>query len=279
MLHHHFADKSNNVTVNLGCLRWETMKTGHIQHIGLITHWATFCLSKSVCWSGVESDCVFSFAFCCSDACWDLRVTNYPSKICGVKGSIVSLHCSVDSKGQEVIWVVGSEAVDLRADWKYSGRVTYSYQDYNSQNRRRSSVVISDLRESDSAEYKCRVTTQQPDVDWTGSPGVSFSVTGDAAFLLLNSFWRLILTDKMLLLLFHMSRPPGEDVLIVLEETWMCQQLFPIAFLHLVQKWTESCTENIFHLVTLLLRIQGWIQLFLYCWGPREVCISSSVWV
>lgn len=86
-----------------------------------------------------------------------------------------------------MIWVVGSGAADLRAEWKYSGRVTYYYDDY-SFSRRRITVEISDLRESDSAEYKCRVTTQQPDVEWTGSPGVSLSVTGDAAFLLLTSF-------------------------------------------------------------------------------------------
>ncbi|XP_075948144.1 uncharacterized protein LOC142950130 [Anarhichas minor] len=38
--------------------------------------------------------------------------------------------------------------------------------------------MITDLRESDSAEYKFRFTTNQPDEKYTGSPGVTLSVTG-----------------------------------------------------------------------------------------------------
>ncbi|XP_075939068.1 uncharacterized protein LOC142940066 [Anarhichas minor] len=39
-------------------------------------------------------------------------------------------------------------------------------------------LIITDLRESDSAEYKFKFTTNQPDEKYTGSPGVTLSVTG-----------------------------------------------------------------------------------------------------
>ncbi|XP_075905072.1 B-cell receptor CD22-like [Nelusetta ayraudi] len=104
----------------------------------------------------------------------DFRVTYSPTYACAVKGSRVLLFCRYNSsrlQGQNVIWVVGSGSGDLKADLQYSGRVKYTY------NQTGCLLEISDLRESDSAEYKCRVTTNPPDVQWTGSPGVILSVT------------------------------------------------------------------------------------------------------
>lgn len=182
----------------------------------------------------------------------DLTVTYSQSAVCAVKGSTVYLHCYAQPP-QDMIWVVGYGSVDLKADRKYSGRVQYYYKFYYYTGRR-TTVKISDLRESDSAEYKCRVSPQQPGVESTGSPGVSLLVTGDVAFLLLSSIWRLILTDLMLLLLRQMSRPPGEGQqheLRQVEKTWMCQQLslIWIELLHLVQKWTGNSRGKNFHVM------------------------------
>lgn len=120
----------------------------------------------------------------------DFRVTYSQTYICAVKGSTVSLYCDVEPQGQEAIWVLGSRSVDLKADLQYLGRV----KNYSNDNWRRYTVEISDLRESDSAEYKCKVTTKPPNVESSGSRGVSLSVTGDAASLLLTGKIQIILT-------------------------------------------------------------------------------------
>ncbi|XP_038559925.1 B-cell receptor CD22-like [Micropterus salmoides] len=54
---------------------------------------------------------------------------------------------------------------------KYSGRVTYSCD------KNRCTLRITDLRESDSAEYKFRFITNQERGKYTGLPGVTLSVT------------------------------------------------------------------------------------------------------
>lgn len=132
------------------------------------------------------------------DAGNNFRVTYSPNFICAFKGSTVLLHCNDNSlrthadepRGEEVMWDVRSSAVDLKKDLQYSGRVKY----YNDDNLRRYSVEISDVRESDSAEYKCRIKRNPPDVESTGLPGVTLTVTGDAAFLLLTDKIQLNLT-------------------------------------------------------------------------------------
>ncbi|XP_047431907.1 uncharacterized protein LOC125000403 [Mugil cephalus] len=53
----------------------------------------------------------------------------------------------------------------------YSGRVTLSHD------KNISTLRISDLRESDSAQYKFSFTTNQPGGKYTGSPGVNLTVT------------------------------------------------------------------------------------------------------
>ncbi|XP_069386262.1 B-cell receptor CD22-like isoform X3 [Paralichthys olivaceus] len=81
-------------------------------------------------------------------------VTCTPTKICAVKGS------------------KNSEPEDLRAVSEYAGRVQYHCGNHTC------NLTITDLRESDSAEYKFRFITNQPTGRFTGSPGVTLSVTG-----------------------------------------------------------------------------------------------------
>uniref|UniRef100_A0A8D3BMG3 B-cell receptor CD22 n=1 Tax=Scophthalmus maximus TaxID=52904 RepID=A0A8D3BMG3_SCOMX len=84
---------------------------------------------------------------------------------------------SVPSEDQQWIltarsfWFVKDPNVDLTTDPKYSGRVEYTCED-------KCCLRISDLRQSDSAEYKFRFITNQPADSWTGSPGVTLSVKG-----------------------------------------------------------------------------------------------------
>lgn len=108
----------------------------------------------------------------------DIRVTYTQNNVCAIKGSTASLHCDVKPQAQKVMWVVASRSVGLRADQQYSSRVRYS------DDSERRMIKIQDVRESDSAKYQCRVTTQPPGVNLTGSPGVSLSVTGDATLFL-----------------------------------------------------------------------------------------------
>ncbi|XP_038567779.1 B-cell receptor CD22-like [Micropterus salmoides] len=110
-------------------------------------------------------------------------VTYTSTQICALKGSTVDINCTYtypstinyrDTKVQETFWFTkesNNVYVDLRTDSKYSGRV-----EYISQNKR-CTLRITDLRESDSAEYKFRFITNQPGGKYTGLPGVTLSVT------------------------------------------------------------------------------------------------------
>uniref|UniRef100_A0A8D3E226 B-cell receptor CD22 n=1 Tax=Scophthalmus maximus TaxID=52904 RepID=A0A8D3E226_SCOMX len=69
-------------------------------------------------------------------------------------------------------WFVKDPYLDLTTDPKYSGRVEYTCED------NKCCLRISDLRQSDSAEYKFRFMTNQHGGTWTGSPGVTLSVKG-----------------------------------------------------------------------------------------------------
>ncbi|XP_071361152.1 sialoadhesin-like [Trachinotus anak] len=108
-------------------------------------------------------------------------VTCTPPQICALKGSTVEINCTytypdrINTAVKETLWFTkssGNEPVDLRTDSEYSGRVQY----HCGQNA--CTLTITDLRESDSAEYKFRFTTNQPGGKYTGSPGVTLSVTG-----------------------------------------------------------------------------------------------------
>uniref|UniRef100_A0A3B4TA26 B-cell receptor CD22 n=1 Tax=Seriola dumerili TaxID=41447 RepID=A0A3B4TA26_SERDU len=108
----------------------------------------------------------------------------YPrSHICAFKGSTVEIRCSYsypsrmndhDTAAEETFWFTrfsDNEPVDLRADSEYSGRVQYHCGENDC------TLRITDLRESDSAEYKFRFITNQPGGKYTGEPGVTLSVT------------------------------------------------------------------------------------------------------
>ncbi|XP_035856501.1 sialoadhesin-like [Sander lucioperca] len=111
-------------------------------------------------------------------------VTYTSTQICAVKGSTVNIPCSYTypsringlvTKVEKRFWFTelnNGEPVDLTTTSEYSGRVQY-----NSKNNV-CSLRISDLRERDSAEYKFRFTTNHLTGKYTGSPGVTLSVTG-----------------------------------------------------------------------------------------------------
>ncbi|KAA8578690.1 hypothetical protein FQN60_002533 [Etheostoma spectabile] len=111
----------------------------------------------------------------------DWRVTYTSTHICAVKGSTVDITCSyiypssTNAKVERTFWFTklqDKEPVDLKTDSKYSGRVQYICK------KKSCTLRISDLRESDSAEYNFRFTTNQEGGRYTGSPGVTLSVTG-----------------------------------------------------------------------------------------------------
>ncbi|XP_078130278.1 B-cell receptor CD22-like isoform X3 [Sander vitreus] len=112
-------------------------------------------------------------------------VTYTSTQICAVKGSTVNIRCSYRysyrwknraTRVKRTLWFIkmnNGEPVDLITDSEYSGRVQHSY------NNKDCSLIISDLRERDSAEYKFMFTTNQEGGRYTGSPGVTLSVTAD----------------------------------------------------------------------------------------------------
>ncbi|XP_054460652.1 B-cell receptor CD22-like isoform X2 [Anoplopoma fimbria] len=111
------------------------------------------------------------------------RVTYTSSKVCALKGSTVEIHCSytypyqisgVKTQVEETFWftkVSNDVFVDLRTDPEYSGRVQYDCRNNYC------TLTITNVRESDSAEYKFMFSTNQPKGKYVGEPGVSLSVT------------------------------------------------------------------------------------------------------
>ncbi|XP_038568196.1 uncharacterized protein LOC119898104 [Micropterus salmoides] len=110
-------------------------------------------------------------------------VTYTSTQICALKGSTVEISCTYtypsringrDTTVQESFWFTqmnGDVPVDLRTDSEYAGRLQYSCSNNIC------TLRITDLRESDSAEYKFMFITNQPGGRFTGSPGVTLSVT------------------------------------------------------------------------------------------------------
>ncbi|XP_037546481.1 B-cell receptor CD22-like [Nematolebias whitei] len=108
-------------------------------------------------------------------------VTCGPLQICALKGSAVTINCSyeyplqINGKNTEVgetFWFIKQTNymyVDLKTDPTFSNRVQYHCVNHVCQ------LSITDLRESDSAEYKFRFTTNYG--KYTGLPGVTLSVT------------------------------------------------------------------------------------------------------
>ncbi|XP_060942274.1 vascular cell adhesion protein 1-like [Limanda limanda] len=112
---------------------------------------------------------------------WNVSYTS--TEICAFRGSTVDITCTYtypstvnnhDTTVQETFWFIKESNgihVDLRTDPEYSGRVE------NLCGNNKCTLRISNLRESDSAVYKFRFTTNQPGGSVTGSAGVTLSVT------------------------------------------------------------------------------------------------------
>ena len=115
----------------------------------------------------------------------DWGVTYSSTEVCALKGSTVEIRCSYtypsrindsETTVTETLWFTkGTDMapVDLTTDAEYAGRVQYRCENniYT--------LRISDLRERDSAEYRFRIETNQPNGRYTGEPGVTLSVTGN----------------------------------------------------------------------------------------------------
>uniref|UniRef100_A0A672G0E3 B-cell receptor CD22 n=1 Tax=Salarias fasciatus TaxID=181472 RepID=A0A672G0E3_SALFA len=111
---------------------------------------------------------------------WDVKCRQ--TEICAVIGSTVEMSCSYRYPPQvqdnnvtvkerfwfrkQSEWIV----VDLRSDPEYSGRVEYECENKNCLLR------IKDLRESDSAKYRFKFTTNQETGKYSGQP-VTLTVT------------------------------------------------------------------------------------------------------
>uniref|UniRef100_A0AAQ4QVP4 Ig-like domain-containing protein n=1 Tax=Gasterosteus aculeatus aculeatus TaxID=481459 RepID=A0AAQ4QVP4_GASAC len=132
--------------------------------------------------------------------------------VCAAKGSIVFITCDytyppgIDpSDIMDRFWFTkekDGEPVDLKTDSEYSDRVRHTcYSDW-----KRCYLTITDVRESDSAEYKFRFRTNKPGEKYTGSPGVTLSVTdsglqvqvrrSDSTWLELTCHSSCVLSDR-----------------------------------------------------------------------------------
>ncbi|XP_029948724.1 uncharacterized protein LOC115389474 [Salarias fasciatus] len=109
---------------------------------------------------------------------------NYPeTEICALKGSTVEISCSYryptrienhETRVEHTFWFREEHndvLLDLKNDWKYSSRVRYEGSEKNC------TLIISNLTETDSAEYKFRFITNHRRGKFTGSPGVKLSVS------------------------------------------------------------------------------------------------------
>ncbi|XP_034092953.1 titin-like isoform X2 [Gymnodraco acuticeps] len=109
-------------------------------------------------------------------------VTYSSTEICAVKGSTVEIRCSFTYSStwrgrvntvKKTFWFIqkGGEPVDLTTDSEYAGRVEYRC------GNNICTLRIRNLRESDSAEYRFRLKTSQAGGEYSGSPGVTLSLT------------------------------------------------------------------------------------------------------
>ncbi|XP_036804964.1 Fc receptor-like protein 5 [Oncorhynchus mykiss] len=106
-------------------------------------------------------------------------VTYTTQSICTLKGSSVDLFCSYTYPRGTVtttLWFTkmeaGKEPKDLGQDPEYAGRL-----EYHGDKKKDCTLKITDLRERDSATYKFRLLTDQDGGKYSGSPGVTLSVT------------------------------------------------------------------------------------------------------
>ena len=116
-------------------------------------------------------------------------VTYTSTQICAFKRSTVKINCTyrypsrikgTSTVVKETFWFTKESNgvyVDLTTDSGYSGRVQY-HHDKND-----CTLTITDLRESDSAQYRFRFITNDQGGKYTGSPGVTLTVTGNIFIL------------------------------------------------------------------------------------------------
>ncbi|XP_053085274.1 sialoadhesin-like [Pangasianodon hypophthalmus] len=110
--------------------------------------------------------------------CWGVTYT--PDHVCALKDTSIDLSCSYKHPaGLTVIksvWFIkeqaDAEAVDVREDEEYQGRVQYTHSSQNN-----CSLRITNLTERDAQTYRFRFYTDDPQGKYTGQPGVSLSVT------------------------------------------------------------------------------------------------------
>uniref|UniRef100_A0A3Q4IGM2 B-cell receptor CD22 n=1 Tax=Neolamprologus brichardi TaxID=32507 RepID=A0A3Q4IGM2_NEOBR len=110
---------------------------------------------------------------------WSVTYTS--THICALKKSTVDIGCSysypstrhnMNTAVQKRLWFKNKdEPLDLKTYAPYSRRAEYRFHENDC------TLRITDLRERDSAEYKFRFVTNQPDGSYTGSPGVTLTVT------------------------------------------------------------------------------------------------------
>uniref|UniRef100_A0A673BH95 Ig-like domain-containing protein n=1 Tax=Sphaeramia orbicularis TaxID=375764 RepID=A0A673BH95_9TELE len=186
------------------------------------------------------------------------RVTYTSTQICALKGSTVDMSCTytypywIDSrltKMKEKFWFINGDIkpVDLKTESEYKDRVLlYDYGGYYS------SVRISDLRQSDSAQYQFRFITNQPGGRYTGSPGVTLTVTGKCSFSVFQSSGEIIEGSSVTLTCTSDANPP------VTKYTWYKRgknqlqsrgegQQFVLSFINSSDSGSYSCiAKNMF---------------------------------
>ncbi|XP_034150205.1 sialoadhesin-like isoform X3 [Esox lucius] len=111
----------------------------------------------------------------------DWGVTYSTQSICVLKGSTVELSCTYKypsgHKVTSTFWFTrkytDGNPVNLSDDPDYRGRVTYRSDEKN-----RHTLIITDLRETDSTKYGFGFITDQPGGKWIGQTGVALSFPG-----------------------------------------------------------------------------------------------------
>ncbi|XP_036066607.1 neural cell adhesion molecule 1-like [Oryzias melastigma] len=119
------------------------------------------------------------------------------TQICALEGSTVEIPCTYSYPSwkdykktvvQRTFWFTelnSRDPLDLREDPDYADRITYHFSGNNCLLR------ISDLKLMDSAEYKFRIETNQQGGSYSGSPGVTLTVTAfpDLQVLIQTKTW------------------------------------------------------------------------------------------
>lgn len=107
-------------------------------------------------------------------------VTYTSTQICALRGTTVEINCTYEypypAEVTQSFWFTKQRNdvfVDLQSDPAYSSRVKYHCVG------KRCMLRITDLRKSDSDVYMFRFVTNQREGKYTGSPGVTLSVTGN----------------------------------------------------------------------------------------------------